>query len=369
MRMRVASQTKTVLLIYLGRQGLFPFTSVITRAFLQRSDHKALLTISRENVDFAQFADLGERLMPVDTFRRGLGALQLWRARSIGRELAQRVKQEGITHVVTLMPHVWSWAIAPALRAAGARYCTILHDAQRHPGDHRGLAHPLLMRDIAVADQVFTLSDSVARHAIEAGRLDPSRNVTLFHPVLGEPRPYLPPPDLGEPWRVLFMGRIMAYKGLPLLVAALKRLNAQGRRISLTVMGEGDLGAEQAELTAMGANVVNRWVSDEEMAQALSSHHLLMLSHVEASQSGIAAMALGAAMPVVATPVGGLREQIEDGETGVLARAVDAAAFGDALCRVMDDPELYRHIGRIIAARREAHSPERFVDLMIKALD
>jgi glycosyltransferase involved in cell wall biosynthesis len=50
------------------------------------------------------------------------------------------------------------------------------------------------------------------------------------------------------------------------------------------------------------------------------------------------AMALGKAM--VASDVGGHRELIADGETGVLFKAGDAAALAAAVLRVAGDPEL-----------------------------
>jgi glycosyltransferase involved in cell wall biosynthesis len=86
----------------------------------------------------------------------------------------------------------------------------------------------------------------------------------------------------------------------------------------------------------------------------------MVLSHVEASQSGVAAAALGAGMPVVATPVGGLIEQILDGRTGVVALRADAAALSEALEDLLLNPVLYNSICANIAATRETRSMGRF---------
>ena len=43
------------------------------------------------------------------------------------------------------------------------------------------------------------------------------------------------------PLRVLFLGRIMAYKGLPLLIEAVEKLRTEGMPVSLGVAGEGDI--------------------------------------------------------------------------------------------------------------------------------
>ena len=59
------------------------------------------------------------------------------------------------------------------------------------------------------------------------------------------------------------------------------------------------------------------------------------------------AMALGKAQ--VASDVGGHRELIEDGETGVLFRAGDPQALADAVLRVINDP--------VLLARLRANGP------------
>jgi glycosyltransferase involved in cell wall biosynthesis len=48
-------------------------------------------------------------------------------------------------------------------------------------------------------------------------------------------------------------------------------------------------------------------------------------------------VACAAGRPTVATPVGGLVEQVRDGENGILAVAGDPLAFADAIVRALDD--------------------------------
>jgi glycosyltransferase involved in cell wall biosynthesis len=64
------------------------------------------------------------------------------------------------------------------------------------------------------------------------------------------------------------------------------------------------------------------------------------------------AMSMGKA--VVASDVGGLRELIEGGETGLLARAGDAMDLAAALSRAVGDADLRRRIGE----RARAHVVE-----------
>jgi glycosyltransferase involved in cell wall biosynthesis len=170
------------------------------------------------------------------------------------------------------------------------------------------------------------------------------------------------PPSPGEPWRLLFLGRILPYKGLSLFVDLIEELIRRGIAVEAGVFGEGSLGSCGPRLLALGAEIVNRWLSDAEIDRVLARYHAVVLSHVEASQSGVAAVAFGAGVPVIATPVGGLVEQIEDGTSGVLATRVDASSLADAASRLLLDPALYRRIYHHLIASREQRSVRRFVD-------
>jgi glycosyltransferase involved in cell wall biosynthesis len=72
------------------------------------------------------------------------------------------------------------------------------------------------------------------------------------------------------------------------------------------------------------------------------------------------AAAYGVPLPVIATSVGGLAEQIVDGETGVLARSATAEEFAEAIKRLIDTPGLYEACRTGAARYAEAHSLENF---------
>jgi len=54
---------------------------------------------------------------------------------------------------------------------------------------------------------------------------------------------------------------------------------------------------------------------------------------------------------VVASDVGGLRDLVVDGETGLLVPPLDVAALRDALRRLVDDGELRRRLGEAARER------------------
>ncbi len=349
--------------LYWGRKGSLPrFTLELAKAALADLSIRATISVSRQNMNFDQFAQFGPSLFPVTTFESPMGALfNLWRLPKLLRDLKRRLSADRITAVIDLMPHIWSPLIAPAIKSAGVRYVPIIHDADAHPGDRTALPKRWIDQSIGLADTVITLSGAVAGRLEALGRLDHSKVVTLFHPDLSY-GPFVSPtpPRAGEPARLLFLGRILGYKGLPLFLDAVEILRAGGLPVEVGVYGQGPLGSSAPRLEALKADVVNRWLSEEEIAQVLRRYHAVVLSHTEASQSGVAAAALGAGVPLIATPVGGLIEQVADGRTGIIALRADGPSLAEAIEDLVFNPVLYERICEYITASRDERSMDRF---------
>jgi glycosyltransferase involved in cell wall biosynthesis len=157
----------------------------------------------------------------------------------------------------------------------------------------------------------------------------------------------------------------MKYKGLPLLLDAVELLRREGLDLKLGVAGAGNLQSERSRLAVLGAEVINRWIDDDEVGPLLARYDAVALSHIEASQSGVAATAFGNGMPVVGMPVGGLVEQIVDGRTGVLAQRMTVRAFADAIRRLASEPGLYDGIVDHLRGSAENRSMQRFLDQII----
>ena len=83
--------------------------------------------------------------------------------------------------------------------------------------------------------------------------------------------------------------------------------------------------------------VENRWVPEAEVGDLFSWADAVVLPYREASQSGVAAVALAAHRHVVATRVGGLSEQLRDEPLAILCEP-DAASLANGLRRVFDRP-------------------------------
>ncbi|HEX6002145.1 MAG TPA: glycosyltransferase family 4 protein [Hyphomicrobiaceae bacterium] len=364
-----------LLFLYLGRRGLGRFTLELARTVAELPHVRATFCVSRQNEIFPAFADVGCRVLPVDTFDSVGGALTRgYRVRTLYRNVLGELTRQRSTGVVTLMPHIWTPLVAPLIRRHGYRYLTVIHDAHPHPGDPTSLLNGWALRDAHHADPVVTLSRSVADALVATGTVSRQRLVPLFHPDLGFPHAGVgtegsdrtsPQQAVAWPFRLLFFGRILAYKGLPALVSAMEMLRAEGVPVELGVFGDGQLGPLRPRLQAIGAEIENRWIADHEVAGILARYHAVALSHNECSQSGVAAVALGAGLPVIGSGVGGLGEQVRDGLTGVLARDGTPASLAAAVRRLAADRKLYASIRTHIHRTRWERSMRRFAEHLV----
>jgi glycosyltransferase involved in cell wall biosynthesis len=212
----------------------------------------------------------------------------------------------------------------------------MVHDAEPHPGDPGLWWDWRLARELDAAESAIAFSDSVAagihrrRPGLRVHRLTLGSLLTLGGPVAASDR------AVDEPYFVN-LGRLRAYKGLDLLRDAWRLFQPRFPKARLLVAGEGDAEALAPGLTALpGVAVQARWLGEADMARLLATADALVLPYREASQSGVAPLAHGFGVPVVATPVGGLTEQLRDGVDGILARAVTAEALAEAMAELCD---------------------------------
>jgi glycosyltransferase involved in cell wall biosynthesis len=158
-----------------------------------------------------------------------------------------------------------------------------------------------------------------------------------------------------EPPEILFAGRLSREKGILELVEA-----ARGHK--LVVAGDGPLRARVPE--ALG------WLPPDELASLYARAAVVACpSHREGFGVACAeAMAHGRA--VVASDVGGLRDLVGDGETGLSVPPADVGALRRALERLLADAELRRRLGANARERvRELCSWPRVIDAMLAAYE
>jgi glycosyltransferase involved in cell wall biosynthesis len=320
-----------ILLWYLGRRGGgAQYTLGLARALAARSDVALTLALSSGNELLAECQAIGCPVALTETYHNRASFLRaLPRIPAATRALVAQAG--GADVVVSAMTHLWTPLIAGYLSAP---YVPVIHDAQPHPGDPTFAWGWRLNRELAQACAAVALSQAVAA-ALQARRPGLPL-IRLDLPALLAEKSAVPLPPEWES-EFLFFGRLRPYKGLDLLRDAFALLRTTHPEARLRVVGEGDVEACSPGLSSLpGVTIEERWVPEGEIPALLGAARAVVLPYIEASQSGVVPQALALGVPVVATPVGGLAEQVREGAGGLLAKAATPAALAGAMARLMD---------------------------------
>ncbi|CUT01355.1 glycosyltransferase [Candidatus Chrysopegis kryptomonas] len=122
---------------------------------------------------------------------------------------------------------------------------------------------------------------------------------------------------------LLFFGYIRAYKGLDLILRAMKFILAQ-IQVKLLVAGEFYENPEKyfkiVEDEGISDFVIfkSEYIPNDDVKVYFSASDVVVLPYVSATQSGIVQIAYNFNRPVIATNVGGLPEVVFNGETGLI---------------------------------------------------
>lgn len=140
---------------------------------------------------------------------------------------------------------------------------------------------------------------------------------------------------------LLFFGRFQPYKGLSVLLDAFAEVRAAIPSARLRIVGSGSFSQyRESAARITGIELTNRWVADEEVGNYFLNADAVVLPYTEASQSGVVAIAASFGLPVVASDVGGLGEQVKHGVSGLLVPPGSAQALAEACVAVLRDCDL-----------------------------
>jgi glycosyltransferase involved in cell wall biosynthesis len=158
--------------------------------------------------------------------------------------------------------------------------------------------------------------------------------------------------------RLLFVGRLAAVKGLPILLDTLALLRAERPDVLLTIAGDGPDRAMlevQAQSLHIESNVKFLGYQSQAQVRALMQNTDVFVMASFAEGVPVVLMeAMAAGVPVVATRIAGVPELVEDGISGFLVPPGDSQALAERIGALLDDPALRQRFGR--AGRAEVQA-------------
>jgi glycosyltransferase involved in cell wall biosynthesis len=203
----------------------------------------------------------------------------------------------------------------------------------------------------AAADLALAPSRFLRDKLLATGRFDAGRLVHSDYGMRIPARRALE--KRAEPMRRLrlgFVGSLVAYKGIDVLVEAMGRL--AGRPCVLQVFGdfrpETDAFHARLRELARSDNVVFRGrFENERLAEVYREIDVLVVPSVWHENSPLTIHeAFLQETPVVTSDIGGMAELVRDGRDGLHFRVGDARDLAEKLARFLDEPDLVARLSR-----------------------
>lgn len=325
----------TIGVIYLGRRGSGgKFSLELAHGLLPEAHVFAAISSGVENRQEWEKSSLA--LLQTATFDSPLTAALSFVDQTPIRRLAGQIRVLKPDVLIFPMLHPWDPTLQTLL--ADIPSVVILHDPLPHPGI-RDLFHAYLQdQTLARATRCVVLNQALLP-AVQSRGVSLDRVDVLPHGILTYGTPGAGESSKGSVLDLLFFGRVTPYKGLDTLLQAFVKVQQRYPEARLSIVGEGSLHPYRKFMTGVQNLVVtNRWILENEIAGIFHSAGMVILPYTSASQSGVVALAAGFGLPVVASRVGGLPEQIEDGRTGLLVEPNSPEQLARAIISLIEDP-------------------------------
>jgi glycosyltransferase involved in cell wall biosynthesis len=153
--------------------------------------------------------------------------------------------------------------------------------------------------------------------------------------------PWCEVPDLDNREGGLYVGRLSVEKGIDVLLQAAHQLDLQ--RYPMTVVGTGPQA--DATRTALGQHYKGHMPLPEVLAQMERAAYLILPSVCYEGFPRTVVEAFSRGLPVIASRLGSMAELIQDGETGLLFEAGNAAELAERIRWAHEHPAAMSAMG------------------------
>jgi len=242
------------------------------------------------------------------------------------------------------------------------RGCAHTFDPRSLPSDYRQTSRQV--NALHQADLAVSYSSAIDRH-LAANDVTPRTVIPLFSTLKTAAGS-----GHTDRRRVVFAGRVVAPKGLAVLIRAAREVDAE-----FVICGDGwQLQSMRRLARRLGVQERVRfagWLAPAELARELAQASVVAVPSLWPEPFGLVGIeAHAAGRPVVASATGGVRDWLQDGVSGLCVKPGDPGALASALNELLGDPERQREMGE--AGRRlvsERFTVERHVSALTQAYE
>lgn len=199
------------------------------------------------------------------------------------------------------------------------------------------------------ADALVAVSNGLREYAMET---TPDMPIEVI-PNAIELSVFTPPRQRQHdgPVRLLFVGRLNAFKNVEMLIETASRLKAMGvDNFELQLAGEGEQRSNLERLVVeKGLTRQVRflgWVDRSAIVEVYRQADLFVTATTWEGMPNTVLEGMACGLPVVGTRASGLAELVREGVNGYLVDINDAAALADRLADLIDNPYERRRMGK-----------------------
>lgn len=232
------------------------------------------------------------------------------------------------------------WTGRPVVATAAGSDINVL---PRHP-----LYRPVVRWTLRRLDGLIALGNAMRARTILLGA--PARRARMIPEDAGVDTAFRPPErPFIPPFLLLFVGRLALPKRLDTLLAALPAVLARHPDLRLRIVGDG----EERESLARRARALGIAHAVEfagacphgDLPQHFAEGDIFAYPTESEGLPTAIAEAMMSGLPTIASPVGGIPDQIRDGVEGLWAAFDDPSAWSRAILRLVENPEERRRLG------------------------
>lgn len=316
-----------ILVLSNNSDGLYGFRGLL----LKRLAALGQVAVSvPDNGFFPELEALGCRVIETPIDRRGVNpATDLKLLLRYLRMLKEEKPELVITY--TVKPNVYGGL---ACRLAGIPYCaniTGLGTAFQKQGFLRKLVVFLYKTGLKKAKVVFFENAANQQIFIDEGIVRTEKCCLLSGAGVNLERyPLTPYPKAGTT-RFLFIGRIMAEKGVGELFTAMDRLHREGFDCTLELLGKKEEDLSDAIRAGEAAGWLRYHGYQADVRPFIEASHCFVLPsyHEGMANTNLECASMG--RPLITSDIPGCREAVVLGESGLLCRSQDAESLYEAM--------------------------------------
>lgn len=342
-----------ILFLFWGRKGGgAKYSFEIAKELSNRKDVNLHLSISKQCDLISRFKSLSQPGLYIDTYNSVPGFINKWvfQRHQYFTKLRTYLEENQIDVLIIGMDFFWGSIFYKAAKLTGVKTIYVVHEPKPHPKEpfFMGLLKRwTLKRLITGADHLVTLTKHVKEFVLEQYNIEASKVSVIPHGIFSYYEASKPKKIFkkkNEYVRILYFGTITYYKGLDILLKAFKLLEEKYDFIKLEIWGSGDITSYQNLISDLdNVRIENRWIDESEIKNIFEETHICVLPYRDVSQSGIVGVASKAAMPIVASPAEGLKEQLA-GTSVLFADDFSPESLAESIERLLIDPEYYSEL-------------------------